>query len=918
LYRHFTFHLECARNSGGAQNAIAWHEEFSAKAGQGMNQKLSSTIVLAMFLIGAVSCSTKAPNVPLQGELVSATSGTPQSHTINGAFAAPLVVTVTTSGLPTSGVVVSFAAPTTGASGKFVDTGTRRTTATTDANGVATSASFIANGTVGAYSVTAAAQGVETSISFSLTNTTGAPASVLATGGIAQSAGINTTYAAPLVVKVVDSGQNPVQFAMVAFTAPASGASGTFADTGTNTTGASTDANGVATSPLFTANAIAGTNDVTATVAGASTPATFNLTNLSGSAVTITATSGTPQKAVIGSAFSAPLVATVFDGFLNPVSGVPVTFSAPASSASGTFSNGTTTETDITDASGMATSSAFSANGTAGGPYIITASIAGGPAPADFDLTNTFPFKTYVFSLNGEEVNTASFYALVGAVQIDTAGNVVAGEQDYNDGGFGIASPEPSGDMISGGTLQVNSTTGQGTLVLNTDNLSLGVGGTETLGIQFANVNHALITQFDGTATSSGSMDLQTLPTTLNGGFAFAMTGLDPNFSPVAFGGVFTISGGTSLQNGVLDTNDAATGTITTGSSLTGTLSTPDSFGRGTINSTMNYTTLVGFTSPVVLNYYIVGPEVLRIIDVDSQNNGSASSDTAIGSAFGQGVNATAATNASVGSSVFGIAGNTFSQFAAAGMFATDSPSGTFTGVADENELSNGFQVPDSPISGNYSIASNGYGNLTIAAGSLGDLSVLGMYLTDPNLNLSDPNNTSTGLGGAVLAGMDPSLSGGIGVVVAQTDTSVANFTGKYVLGGQAFAFLTGSGEFDFIGQGNVKNLILSGTGLVSDPFLTLNAQVTNSGAKFSGAPLADASNPGRYTMSSTNPTPNPFRITTSPVTTEFDVAIYQASGGQLLWLNVDLSSVFLGSLQQQGVLNPLPAKTCCKGLPKN
>jgi hypothetical protein len=40
----------------------------------------------------------------------------------------------------------------------------------------------------------------------------------------------------------------------------------------------------------------------------------------------------------------------------------------------------------------------------------------------------------------------------------------------------------------------------------------------------------------------------------------------------------------------------------------------------------------------------------------------------------------------------------------------------------------------------------------------------------------------------------------------------------------------------------------------------------------------------------------------------DFSVVIYQANGGQLLWLDEDDYSVFLGSLQQQGSLTALPA----------
>src|ERR1044071_2191593 len=86
---------------------------------------------------------------------------------------------------------------------------------------------------------------------------------------------------------------------------------------------------------------------------------------------TITATAGTPQSAVIGTAFSTQLQATVRDNGGNPVHGASVTFTAPASGASGTFAGGTTTATVTTNSSGVATAPVFTANGVAGA-YSVT------------------------------------------------------------------------------------------------------------------------------------------------------------------------------------------------------------------------------------------------------------------------------------------------------------------------------------------------------------------------------------------------------------------------------------------------------------------------------------------------------------------------------------------------------------------
>jgi hypothetical protein len=859
-----------------------------------MNHKACCSVLLLLLLMGITNCGSNGNrnvinnNVP---PVITATSGTSQSHVINGTFGMPMVATVTTNGAPASGVVVTFAVPATGASGSFAG---GVNTATTDVSGIATSPAFIANAKVGSYTVTASSAGVATPASFDLTNTTGAPAAITSASGNSQVVVVNTSFAVPLVVNVKDNGQNPVSGAIVLFTAPATGASGTFADTGSATTTTTTDVNGVATSAAFTANGTSGPDVVTATVAGVTTPAAFSLTNMAGPPATVVASAGTGQSAAVDTSFPSPLVATVFDSGSNPAAGVAVTFTAPASGASGTFSNGTTTDIETTDANGLATSTTFSANGTTGGPYTVTAAVAGSIAPADFSLTNRVPSNTYVFSLSGQEAFFPDFYALVGSIQVDTSGNILAGVQDYNDG-LGFTSPQPSGDMITGGTLTVNATSGRAKLILITDNPNLGVGGVETLGLQFVNTNHALIVQFDGTATSSGSMDLQKLPSALSGGYAFTLAGIDYGYvGSVAFGGVFSINDGTNLENGTVDINDA--GAVST-STLTGTLSPFDAFGRGTIASTLNF-----FDTPIALNYYVVGPEAIRIIDVDP-------SDSALGSAFGQGANASGSTNASLGNSVFSIAGSPYPiNYGVVGMLTTSntsSSSASFSGVADDNEVTYGIQLPASAISGNYSIAANGYGSLTISPGDLGDVSVLGVYFTNPNLNLNDPNNTASGLGGALIADMDAALPGGVGMFIPQTDTSTASFTGTYAFGAQDFNDFCC--EFDFVGVADVASGVLTGNGLLSDPFFTLGANATNTKVGITGTPLPDLSNPGRSTMLSTNPTANPLIIKIDTVSTPFDVVMYQANGGQLLWLDEDAISVFVGSLQQQGSLAALP-----------
>src|SRR5262249_17697320 len=77
-------------------------------------------------------------------------------------------------GQPISGVGVTFAAPSGGASGTFAG-GVTSVVVTTNSGGVATAPTFTANGTAGSYTVTATADGVSAPALFSLTNTSSTP-----------------------------------------------------------------------------------------------------------------------------------------------------------------------------------------------------------------------------------------------------------------------------------------------------------------------------------------------------------------------------------------------------------------------------------------------------------------------------------------------------------------------------------------------------------------------------------------------------------------------------------------------------------------------------------------------------------------------------------------------------------------------
>lgn len=879
------------------------HATSSAFTASGTAGAISVTATVAGASTPAQFAVT---SYPASAATISAAGGSPQSALIGTAFS-QLSVVIDLQGSPVPNVSVTFTAPNSGASGAFKN-GAVTETDVTDANGVATASTFTANGNSGAYAVTGGIVGGGTPASFALTNTV---LTLTATAGAGQSTKVGTPFKNVLKATVMDHNGNPVSGAAVTFTAPpSSGASGLF-NGGKSAETDNTDQTGVAMSSTFTANANVGGYNVVATVPSGAGPANFNLNNTSSAAAGVFATGGVVQNAAINTPFGALLVATVLDGGGNPLPGVPVTFTAPPpSGASGTF-GGNGTFTVNTDPNGNATAS-FTANANTG-TYSVTAT-TGSLTPANFLLTNTSTVLTsYAFYLRGQSLNSPAginYYGIVGAITVDASGNVIGGEEDYNDANGKTYAAVPISYTSNG--FVIDQTTGQGTLSLNTSNTNLGSGGQEVFGVQFVNAKHALIIQFDGSGTSSGTLDFQNLSTPPSGGFAFTMSGVDPTYAPVALGGVFAFNGQllTPSWPGTIDMNDGTVG-LNTDNAITANVSAVDQYGRGQI------TGIAIGTQPFTVNYYQLGPEVLRIIDMDTNI-------AAVGSAFGQGPNATNASTAGLGTSVFsftgspGIALNTsYNGFGALGQFTTDGAGNLTGGVADEKELINNAVIA-SMSGGTYLVGLSGYGSMTMPPG-LGNLSSVGLYLTDPNLNLIDPNNGSAGKG-ALLLDLDLPLAGGTGFIVPQTDTSVASFNGTYAVGWQNVSnlFCTNC-EFDILAQGSITAAspsTLSLTGLISDPFgIIAPSALETSGVLFQSTLDVDNSNPGRYTMLGANSNNNLLGMEiplAPPVFHDFNIVVYQASGGQLFWLDVDppqttFDAVSYGPLELQGSLSGIP-----------
>ncbi len=105
--------------------------------------------------------------------------------------------------------------------------------------------------------------------------------SISVSSGSGQSTPINTAFGSPLVASVSSAFSEPVSGGVVTFSAPSSGASGTFPGN-LMTVNAPINASGVATAPVFTANGIAGPYNVVASLSGGSPSANFAFMNLKG------------------------------------------------------------------------------------------------------------------------------------------------------------------------------------------------------------------------------------------------------------------------------------------------------------------------------------------------------------------------------------------------------------------------------------------------------------------------------------------------------------------------------------------------------------------------------------------------------------------------------------------------------------
>jgi|HubBroStandDraft_1064217.scaffolds.fasta_scaffold01407_5 hypothetical protein len=633
-------------------------------------------------------------------------------------------------------------------------------------------------------------------------------------------------------------------------------------------------------------------------------------TGSSGGALTVQISQGPPATPLAGQSFG--LVANVANDSKNG----GVTWSCAPAGACGTF-NPSTTGYQIGT---LYTPPVAPANGPVqtnlAYPVTITAA-----SVTDTSQTATVTFNVaqqYAFSLE-----SFGSWGAVGSITLDGNGNVINGEADISANGFYLYYNTP----ITG-TYSLDSS-GHGFLSLALP----ATGEQQTHGITAISNSHLLMAEEDNfygyTYGGVGSLDLQTAgpnfaASQVSGGYSFTLTGYQgaTHFNG-SWGGIFTADGVGNLTGGVFDTS-LGSGLVST--PFTGTFTPPDAYGRGTLTfSGIDCTPAPVTCTDAVYAYYIVTPEVLRLSAANTLTVITTNFAANSGTAFGQGSLAgAAASNSSLtGGYIFSYFGFTSTanggeQGAAAGQFSADGGGNIPTGILDLNA----FSTPSTASLANstYSISGSPRGTLAASSGQ-----TYNIYLTDPNLNLLDPNNTIGG-GGALLLETDTANT--IGVVIPQTDPT-ASPTGSYGIilsdqqsapngdGGLSGQFTvsatdagTFSGEADFQGQGNLNATLITGP--------------------MSGTFTADGSNPGRFTGTITTAPCFPLYApdTTSPPTecgTAFNatteppeqVSYYMANSSQGFIIETDATAPVFGVIEAQGTIDSQAQKRQ-RALPKS
>lgn len=471
---------------------------------------------------------------------------------------------------------------------------------------------------------------------------------------------------------------------------------------------------------------------------------------------------------------------------------------------------------------------------------------------------------TYVFSISGTDNIVGAPYAALGVFTANGSGSISGGAIDMNDASFPSNMIAPVANAaITGGSYTVGADgRGQATLSVTTP-----LGSSIVLDFVLQDSSHGLVTQFDGGATGSGTLDVQTAGVTPTGAYAFLLGGATTSGSIYGAAGNFTVSG--NSLSGLADVNSggiiAYTDQALTGSFAVGPSSTP---------STTFSSSNLGGTFDVIA----VDASHLKFIELDA-------TATLSGDAFSQ-----TSTSLPAGNLAFTMAGcspcgsSTSAAPLALGGFMVSDGNGNITNSSTEDYNVNGnFSTTSGTFSATYT---GGTGRFVIAnfASFVGGTSYVA-YPSSGGLLLMEIDSTGFSMGSASVQQS--------GATFASAEGYGLNLTGSNLLSGFSGASLV---EVDDIAEFTAK----SGgtlTGVIDENFESVLAGGggPNYGLALSNGQYTAPDSNGRGSLSSAAGNSN-----NSTLEGGFNLIYYAVDGTTFPFIELDSTQFAVGVMEKQ------------------
>jgi hypothetical protein len=481
--------------------------------------------------------------------------------------------------------------------------------------------------------------------------------------------------------------------------------------------------------------------------------------------------------------------------------------------------------------------------------------------PPSGAFSNSSLSGTYVFSVSGVDFNGAPYAILGTFIANGSGGNgkggITGGTIDVVDA---EATPLFKLSINNNGFYSVNSD-GRGELTIGTSTTN-PFNANMTFDFVLSSSSHGLITEFDGNASGSGTIDLQTSGITqasLAGSYAFSFSGVDPagtgNFGTV---GAFTLDA-SGNATGVEDFNDSDLPYANQGLSgqvVLGPSSTPSTI----------LTTTSGFGS-LTYDVYAIDATHLKFIEIGP-------TPVLSGDAYSQ-----TSTSIPTGTIAFSLAGTFTAVPSAFGGFLVTDGNGNITSSSSEDINQDGQVVSTAPegFSGTYTSPVAGRSTLTLTGFTGGT-----EYVAYPSS------------GGLLMLEID---GGGIMLGAGYPQTPGASFAASQGYGlnltGLNLGAATGSteevddiAEFSAVSGGTV-------TGIIDENFDPSGTPVL--GIALSSTAYAALDSQGRYGLSVTAANNN-----TSTLNGGFALTFYAVDGTTFPFIESDSGQVSTGVIVLQ------------------